>query len=353
MAVGQYMNVGGLSYVAIGRETTLGTYNTCTAALDCLSASLVTSQDTKVLEQIERTRTFSKRISLMKKISGDLEFYFAPQMDACGFILQAAFGGAITSATATGETLGAGASSAMSHTFNVGNMNDQSHPSLCVNIRKGDSTHGKVFNYSGVRVSQIGFQANIDDAVKCSVSLLGIDSTQVSNDVSAALGITSTSLLSFVDGRVSVETTVAALTTTSFWHVQSVEFGWNNGLKADADAGRIGSALITTLNPGMVQPSLKCKIRFDTTTAYSAMINATKLSVELQFNGPTMTSSSIRQSLKFTFPTVYVANAGDPSIGGPDQPLTSDVEFQVLRDDTTSTGYAVQGVLVNQKSSWA
>ena len=353
MPVGQYMQVGGLSYVAIGRETTLGTYSTCTAALDCLSASLMTSQDTKVLEQIERTRTFSKRISLMKKIAGDLEFYFVPQMPACGYVLQAAFGGAITSATATGETAGAGASSAMAHTFAIGNMNDQSYPSLCVNIRKGDATNGKVFNYSGVRVNQISFQSNIDDALKCSVSLLGMDSTQVSNDVSAALGITSTSHLSFVDGRVSVETSAASLTSTSFWHVQSVEFGWGNGLKADADAGRIGSQIITTLNPGMVQPSLKCKIRFDTTTAFAAMIAATKLSVEAQFQGPTMTGSAIRQGLKFTFPTVYIANAGDPSIGGPDQPLTSDVEFQVLRDDTTSTGYLVQGVLTNQTASWA
>src|SRR5689334_17175786 len=148
MAVGQYANLGGLSYVAIGRETAFGTYNTCTSALDCLSAGLMTTQDNKILDQIERSRTLSKRISLMKKINGDLEFYYAPQMDACNFILQNAFGGTITSATATGETSGAGASSAMDHTFNIGNMGE-SYPSLCVNIRKGDATNGKVFNYSG------------------------------------------------------------------------------------------------------------------------------------------------------------------------------------------------------------
>lgn len=353
MAVGQYANLGGLSYVAIGRETTFGTYNTCTSALDCLSAGIMTTQDNKILEQIERSRTYSKRISLMKKVNGDLEFYYAPQMDACNFILQNAFGGTVTSATATGETTGAGANSAMDHTFNIGNCWEESYPSLCINIRKGDSTNGKVFNYSGVRVNQIGFSANIDDAIKCSVGLIGLDSTQVSNDVSSVLGITTTSLLSFVDGRVSVEGTFASLTTSSFWHVQSVEFGWNNNLKADSDAGRIGSQILTTLYPGIAQFNLKLKMRFDTTTAYAAMLAATKLSVQLDFQGPTMTSSAIRQKLRFNLPTCYIKNAGDPSIGGPDQLLMSDVEFDVLRDDTTSTGYAVQGVVTCQKASMA
>lgn len=352
MAPGQYAQIGGLSYVAIGRETTFGTYNTAASALDCLSASLMTQQDNKIMDQIERSRTLSKRISLMKKISGDLEFYYTPQMDACNFILQNAFGGTITSATATGETAGAGAASAMDHTFNIGNMGE-SYPSLCVNIRKGDSVHGKVFQYSGVRVNQIGFSAAIDDALKCNVGLIGVDSTLNSNDVSSALGVTSTSLLSFVDGRVSVESSFASLTSTSFWHVQSVEFGWTNNLKADADAGRIGSQIITTLNPGIVKFNLKCKMRFDTTTAYSAMLAATRLSVQLDFRGPTLASSAIRQGIRFNLPAVYINNAGDPSIGGPDQLLTSDVDFHVLRDDTTSTGYAVQAVVTNNKASFA
>jgi hypothetical protein len=352
MAVGAGSLLGGLSYVAVGRETTSGTYNTCTAALDCLSASLVTTQDSKILEQIERSRTYSKRISLMKKIQGDLEFYFAPRVDACGFILQNAFGGTVTSATATGETTGAGSSSAMDHTFQVGNM-DQSYPSLCINIRKGDSVGGKVFQYHGMRVNQISFSAQLDDALKCNVGMIGLDSTQNSNDVAGALTVTSAEVLNFVDGRISVETSFASLTSTSFWHVQSVEFGWSNNLKSDADSGRIGSQVLSVLPAGMVQFTLKCKLRFDTTTAFDAMRNATKLSAQLEFLGPTLSGSSIRQKLRLNYPTVYVNQAGDPTIGGPDQILTSDVDFHVLRDDTTSTGYAVQAILTNQKSSYA
>jgi hypothetical protein len=353
MAVGQGALIGGLSYVAIGRETTLGTYTTATSSLDVLSASMTTMKDNKILEQIERSRTYSKRISLSKKIEGDLEFYYSPTVDAANYILQNAFGGTVTSATATGETVGAGASSAMVHTFNIGSM-DQSYTSICINLRKGDSTNGKVFQYSGVRVNEVGFSAELDEALKCNVGLIGMDSTQVSNDVSSVLSTNAGySVLSFVDGRVSVETSFASLTSTSFWHVQGVEFGWSNSLKADSDSRRIGSDLLTILPPGIASLTLKCKIRFDTTTAYSAMLNATKLSAQLEFLGPTLSGSSIRQGLKLNYPTLYINNSGDPEIGGPDEILSSEVEFHVLRDDTTTTGYAVQALVTNQKTSYS
>jgi hypothetical protein len=311
-----------------------------------------TMQENKILEQIERSRTYSKRISLSKKVEGDLEFYYSPTLDACNFLLQNAFGGTITSATATGETTGAGASSAMVHTFAIGSM-DQSYPSLCINVRKGDSTNGKVYQYSGLRVNDISFSAELDDALKCSVSLIGMDSTQVSNDVSSALTVSAANVLSFVDGRVSVETSFSSLTSSSFWHVQSVEFGLSNSLKSDSDSRRIGSAVLQVLPPGMASFTLKCKIRFDTTTAYAAMLNATQLSAQLEFLGPTLSGSAIRQGLKLNYPRIYVNNAGDPEIGGPDQILVSDVEFHVLRDDTTSTGYACQALVTNQKSNYA
>ena len=352
MAVGQGQMLGGFSYVAIGREITLGTYNTCTAALDCLSSSIATTQDAKILDQIERTRTLSKRLSLMKKVGGNLDFYYSPTLDACNFILQNAFGGTVTSATATGETVGAGANSAITHTFNVGAM-DQSYPSLCINIRKGDSAGGQVFNYSGVRVNEVAFAAHIDDALKCNISTIGMDSTLGSNDVSSALSINANSVLSFVDGRVSVEGTFNSLTSTSFWHVTSCEFGWSNNLKSDADSGRIGSRILTVLPVGIAVFNLKLKLRFDTSTAYAAMLAATKLSAQLEFLGPTLTSSAIRQGIKFNFPTIYVNHAGDPTIGGPDQILKCDVDFHVLRDDTTTTGYALQAYVTNQKANYA
>lgn len=350
--VGDSALLGGQSYVAVGRETTLGTYNTCTALLPFLSFGLATKRDNKIIQQIERSRTYSQRTRQMKMVEGPAEFYFQPQLDACAFILQNAFIGTVTSATATGETVGAGASSAMDHTFNIGD-NYQSFPSLCINHRKGGPTVGKVFQYHGVRVNEINFAADINDSLRCSVGFVGIDSTQVANDVQTTTMQTATALLSFIDGRVSVEGTLASLTSSSFWHVQSAEWGWNNNLKNDTGSGRIGSDVLTVLPPGMATFNLKCKLRFDTTTAFDAMIASTKLSVQLDFQGPTMSGSSIRQKLRFTFPVTYVKDSPEPTIGGPNEILTSEVTFDVLRQDDTTAGYAVQAVLTNQKGTYA
>lgn len=352
MAVGDSAHLGGFSYLAVGRETVTGTYNTCTAGLDFLSLSLKTMKENKILEQVERERTYSKRMSLGKVVEGDVEFYFQPRLDACGFILQNFFGGTVTSATATGETNGAGANSAMTHTFNIGNM-DQSFGSLCLNVRKGHTTGGKVFQYSGAKINDLMFSAELNEPLRCNANIICIDSTQVSNDVAGASALPTSSVLSFVDGRLSVEATFASLTASSFWHIVSAEFGWSNNLKNDDDSRRIGSDILAVLPPGMASFTLNCRIRFNTTTAYDAMMNATQLSAQFECLGPTLPGgSAIRQGIKFNFPKVFISDAGDPEISGPDELIMSDVVFHVLRDDSSATGYACQALLTNQKANY-
>jgi len=349
MAVGDTALLGGLGYVAVGRETTAGTYNTCTAALDVLSFGMVTTQENKILEQVERNRTYSKRVSQMKMVGGPLTFYYVPEVLACNYILQNAFVGTITTATVASETTGGGG---LDHTFNIGNL-EGSFPSMCFNSRKGDSTGGKVFQYHGVKVNDIAFSAEMNEPLKCSVNLVALDSTQVANDIESALAVTTAKPLNFTAGRLSVETTFAALTSTSVWHFQSAEWGWNNNIKADAASGRIGSDIRTVLPLGIAQFNLKATIRFNTTTAYAAMLAATKLSAQLEFTGDTITGSVAPIGIKFNYPRVFIANAGDPVINGPDEVLTSEVEFHVLRDDTSATGYALQAIVTNTTTSFA
>ena len=217
MAVGDSALLAGLSYLAIGRETTTGTYSTCTAGLDFISSTVKTQQDSKIIEQIERKRSYSKRIQLGKNVAGDIEWYFRPLETADSFFLQNAFGGTVTSSTAAGETAGG---AAFSHVFEIGNM-DQSYPSMCLNIRKGPSSGGKVFQYSGVRINDLTVSGAVDEPLMMAASVIAFDSTQNTNDVQSALTCTANPILSFVNGRLSVEGTFASLTSTSFWHIQS------------------------------------------------------------------------------------------------------------------------------------
>ena len=105
----------------------------------------------------------------------------------------------------------------------------------------------------------------------------------------------------------------------------------------------------------MANFELKCTIRFDTTTAFAAMTAGTRLAAEFEFLGDTMTTSVIREGLKITMPYILVSDAGDPEIGGPNEILSSEVTFSVLRDrDSTGTsGYAARAFVTNNTSSYA
>jgi len=231
-------------------------------------------------------------------------------------------------------------------------LDRQTNKSVCINLRKGESAGGMVFEYSGLRVNELGLTAEIDDALKCSVSMMGKDSTQTSNDVAGVITGLQSKCLSFSRGRFSTENTFASLTSTSFWHVQSIEFGITNSLKSDTDSRRIGSDVLDVIPQGIAAFTLNVSMRFDTLTSYNAMLNESTLSAQFFFDGDTLTASSIiRESLRLDFPRVFVNNAGDPEIGGPDEVIKADIEFLILRDISSATGFAVQALLTNATST--
>lgn len=349
MAVGQGVLMGDLSYITIGREVTYGTYVTATAALNFMSASMKATKELKILEEIQTSRTNSNSIRLSKTVEGEIQAYFSPVNLACNYLLHNAFGGGpVTSATATGDTSGA---STFTHTVSIANF-DTTYSSLCMSMRKGQATDGKLFDYSGIRVNEFSLNAEIDEALMFTASLIAKDVTAGGVDLSSATSSTVTQVpLNFTEGRFSVETSTAGLTSTSIWHVQSMEFKISNNLNSDTSSRRIGSDVLQVLPAGLAQFELKATIRFDTTTAYDAMMNNTRLAAEFEFQGPTMSGSTLRQGIKLTMPYVLIMDAGDPEIGGPNEPLTSEVSFAILRDPTAS-GYAVKAFVTNLTSSY-
>jgi hypothetical protein len=201
MADGQNANVGFSSYICVGRESTFKTYSTCTAGLEFFNSSLKTAQEQKQIEAISTKRTYSDRISLSKMIEGDVEFHMAADSDSCQYILQNAFGGGVvSSATIAADTTGAGA---FEHTVSLNNF-DATYSSLCINERKGDSTNGKIFEYSGLRVNEFSLSGEVDSELLASASFIGVDSTNTSNNVSSNLTVTGQTPLSFANMRLSV-----------------------------------------------------------------------------------------------------------------------------------------------------
>jgi hypothetical protein len=354
VAAGQYANVGFSSYLVVGRETTFGTYSTCTAGIDFMSASFTTKKESKVIEAVRNSRTFVDRVGLGKVVEGELEFYMASDSDAAQYIMQNAFGGGVTggtivSATTSGDTTGAGV---FDHVYSLAGF-DATYSSLCFNHRKGDATNGKIFEYSGARVNEFSLKAEIDDALMASASFIMVDSTVTTNTApAAALTPVGQTPLSFVNMRFSVENSFASLTASAFWHVQSIEFSMKNSLKSDADARRIGSELLQVLPPGPCTFDLGVSMRFDTLTAYNAMLNETQLSAQMIFEGATISGSKMKRLVQIDLPRVYISDSGDPEIGGPDEILKAEVAFMVLQDDSTTTGYACKATVRNTTSSY-
>jgi hypothetical protein len=348
MSVGDKANVGMFSYVAIGRESTFKTYNTATAGLDFLSFSMKTTKENRIIEQVTSTRTYQDVVAGVKSVEGEMEFYGAADNDAVQYILQNAMGGGtITTATAAGDTIGGGV---LEHTYALNNF-ENTYTSLAITARKGDSTNGKSFGYAGCRVGEVTFSAEIDDALKISTGIVACDTTTTVIDGSSLFPNIVQTPLNFDGTRFSIEGTFASLTSSAFWHVQSVEFGINNSLKSDSDSRRLGSDVLDVLPPGMVQFTLNFTMRFDTLTAYSAMLNQTRLAAQLEFAGATYSGSSIRRKIAIDLPTIYVADGGDPEIGGPDEILKSEVSCIVVRDPT-SGGYAARMRVYNKTTSY-
>jgi hypothetical protein len=341
------------SYVGVGRETTLGTYATMTTGLDFLTSSLNTKRDGKILDEIVRNAdgVGVNRITLGKGIEGALEFYYRPSDKACNYILQQAFGGTISSATLT--------TGAYQHTFNLGDMENNrptttasNYKGLSVNIRKGNAADGKVWQYQGLRVNELVMASALDEALRINASFIGMDSTQVSNDVSSGLTYTDEPPFVFTQARISVESSLAACTTSTYWHVQSAEISIKNSLKADADSRRLGSEILDVMPIGKREIGVKLGMRFDTVTAYDYFKNATRLAMQLEFIGATIGATNQLKKLTLNIPKLYLNNSTDPEIGGPDEVLKSSLEFQVLYDSDSTTGYALKALLQNDNANY-
>src|SRR4051812_42764675 len=108
MSVGQGVLIGDLSYLAVGREITYGTYVTGVAGIPFLSAKMKATKETKILEEIQTSRTNSNYIQLGKTVEGEISAYYSPRNLGMNYLIHNAFGGGpLTTATATGDTAGA------------------------------------------------------------------------------------------------------------------------------------------------------------------------------------------------------------------------------------------------------
>lgn len=327
MAIGDGAHASVRSYVAIGKETNFGTYLSCSTAIEALSCSFKTTIQTMKIDSLSTNRGPSRRVMLDKEVAGSIEHYGHPIESALVFV--SALGGAITTTTLS--------TGVYQHVINAGNFGD-TISSVSFNVRKGGETATSVWQYHGGRVNSLKLTANVGEPLRVSADYIFQDSTNVSNDVSAALTLTSYIPWTYVQGTYGY--TAAAEKITGF------ELTISNGLKSDKDARALGQNTLVALPATRREVDFKITQRVDTTTAWTRFTGDAGGAVQLVFTGESISSSNFNK-LTIDMPKVKYRTP-DFELKGPGDINIADIEFDVLVDNAmTSTGYDVKFTLIN------
>lgn len=342
MSVGGDAKIGALSYVAVGKESTFGTYASATTAVEALSCSFKTEIDSMKLDQISATRGYTHRVTLGKNVNGTLEQYLHPIESV--LLIANALGGPITTTTTT--------TSANIHSVSAGNFNTTTAiGAVSFNVRKGD-TH--TFRYHGGRCNVLKLSGAVGEPTKVSYEFIFKDSTQVSDDIAASLSISTVLPFSFQNGVFRYNATeAAAATTASNEPIQAFELTINNNIKSEEEARSLGTITVDVLPPTRREIEFTVTQRWDTTTTLERFIQATQGAVELYFVGQYISGTSGPQySMLVRMPKVFNKN-GDVEVGGADELLSTEIEYDVVIDSPgTTTGREIGVTVVNNIAAY-
>jgi len=341
MAIGQNAKTGAKSYVAMYVESSFGSFpatDTSTAiTLEPLNIGFKTEIAEQKLDTISGNRGYTKRVQLDKNVAGSMEQFLHPTESPILLALGLA-GGLDSSAGSTGVFI---------HSISAGNF-DSTIASIGMQVRKGDTHH---WQYSGGRINSLKISGLIGEVIKCSYDFIFQDSTQAGSSVLADLSISSILPFTYVQGAYRYAASEASLTSTALEHITAFELTVNNNLISDANARSLGYNTLQTLPATRRDIEFKITQRFDTTTAWNRFIDNTQGSVELYFEGASITAAT-KQSCRIILPKVFV-NTPDPEVAGANEILMSEIDFSVLVDSPmTTTGRDIGITVVNDVTSY-
>lgn len=341
MAVGSEGKAAVPSYIALSKESSFGTLASATTAVEAISCSFQTKYKQQKLETIGPNRGYSKRVQLDKDVDGTLEAYLHP-IESVLPIIVAMGGGVASSVTAV--------TNVYTHSITAGNF-DTAPSSISFNVRKGPSF---AIQYFGGRINELKISGKVGDPIKATYGFLFKDST-IGSDISSILSVSTALPFTFVGGSYRYDSTEGSLTSSVAEPIQGFEFTLNNNIADGDDSRELGSELRTVLTPTRREIGLKITQRFDTTTAFNRMVQATQGAVELYFRGQIITTSAALTKyyeMTMRFPKVY-HNVGDPEIGAADEVLKLEIPLDVVVDNpNTTTGKDIGITFQNHVASY-
>lgn len=324
------------SVVGIAEEATFGSHKTATAFVCFLSESLQESSEEQMVECMNGTRDFTRRLLGNVNVSGSIESPLNPGEDAVVMLIANALGGTVTSAVLEAGAIG--------HTIDAGRITDGNVPSLSITKRIGGTVK---YQYDGCRVNQLTISAEQGAFAQIAAEIIGQQSTACSDSITTAY--VDLNPVNFTGCKVYIAATTSALFSgTSENVVQNVEVTINNNLASDAISRRLGTRVLDVLPAGRREVRVKIAQRFDTTTAMAAARLNVPYAIGIDFDSEQSVTANYSYKLRLTMPRCYY-NMPDPSTSEMGI-IPQEIDFSVVRSTTTS--YSIQGYVVNATASY-
>jgi hypothetical protein len=326
------------SYIAVGEETTFGTYVTGSSYAEFASESFMKEREELRLESINTTRDFTRRLTGNETISGGLELDLNPAEDSIMWIVKQAMGGTVSTAQVSATSY--------LHTFNVGDMeNNQSSAgaadvkSLSIQVRRGSTSQ---WTYRGMRVNNMTIKGEVGSPITASFEFMGQAGTSTADSLTASFSAINP--LNFTGVTLQTGDSITNVATEYF---TGFEVTLNNNI---VEQRNVGSAIVHAIPPVKRDVTLKLTQQFDTTTAYNRFIQNTVTSIQIRLDtGSTIGGTGgTTASMVLRFPVCYFNN-NTPQVGE-SGPISQEIDVSTIRD--TSTSYVMQIDVANETTSY-
>jgi len=338
------------SYLGLAKESTWGTLSDNFTFVEFNSESIKKTHEEILLESINGTRNYKKRMSGNIEVTGSLDLDCNVASDAVNYIIYQAMGGTVTCSTIT--------ASVYQHVFSWGDMENNKRGTgsasaadlkgLSLQMRKGgfgSHTGPAIFNARGGRVNNLTIKGEIGRPVVMTADMVFKGMTITSSTPTAAFSDIKPLFFDSVNVYFADSITNAVPTEEIY---QNFELTINNNLVSDAGARELGSRQLS-IGPPPTRMDVKLKLmqRFDTLTAYNRWIGNTMCAIHIRCISSTYITASTTSGTTYTMyialPACYLNNPMT-EIGGPEM-LNQTLEFSCILE--TMTSYPVQITVTN------
>lgn len=297
-------------------------------------------------EEINSTRSYTRRFQMNQMISGSIEKDLHP-VDGIPLLIHAL--GGVTGSTGT-TTLG------YTHTITpdetnivkAGTGGATTATSFSLWARKGSD---QAYLYTGNKVGQMTVTGEIGSPVKVSYDITGQAATTTAVMTDTAVSFSSLRPFLFKDVHMYFASTTAALTSTAALEIQLVGFELSINNNIDTEQRALGQDTVVDIPPGMRDVSLKLTMRYDTTTAYTRFATGVYGAARIVIQSAEAVTSTGYYSLTFEMPKVYWNNV-EPEVSEAGV-IQIEPELTCIREVLSgTTAYDIKATLFNATASY-